>query len=123
MRFLTLTLLVKLKLVNVMVKADWMKMNEEIKKIMGQNKTQDRNQASLWGAGNFAFFSRYGCWCNFNDDGSLQGSLGNRHGMGKPKDELDEACRSLQWGYDCILMEAEQNGYRKRDFYYIKITE
>lgn len=59
----------------------------------------------------FAAFDTYGCWCYFNADGSLQGSLNNRHGAGRPVDEMDEYCRQLTWGYDCLIMEADAQNY------------
>jgi len=59
----------------------------------------------------FNLFTTYGCWCYFNADGSLQGTLNGRHGAGKPVDQMDEYCRQLTHGYDCLLMESEKEGY------------
>jgi len=59
----------------------------------------------------FNLFNTYGCWCYFNADGSLQGTLNGRHGAGRPVDEMDEYCRQLTYGYDCLLMESDEEGY------------
>jgi len=77
--------------------------------VTGIRKEGDRNvQVAV---PSFNLFDTYGCWCYFNADGSLQGSLNNRHGMGRPVDEMDEYCRQLTWGYDCLLMESDQEGF------------
>ena len=95
------------------VAADWSTMTEAYEAGLEKlkNSTDDRNLADIWGANNWSLFSRYGCWCHFDDAGVLKGNLNNRHGLGRPVDELDEYCRILQWGYDCLLMESDANGY------------
>lgn len=42
----------------------------------------------------------YGCWCYFYDN----------HGPGKaePQDEIDKVCKALHHGYDCMMIDAEQ---------------
>ena len=41
----------------------------------------------------------YGCWCYFDD----QVGLGRSH----PTDSIDEMCRILQYGYECVAMDHE----------------
>lgn len=73
----------------------------------------DRNIAQ--NVPSFQLFDTYGCWCYFNNDGSLMGALNNRHGAGRPVDEMDEYCRQLTWGYDCLLIESDANNYVMAD--------
>ena len=44
--------------------------------------------------------NEYGCWCYFQDD------VGR--GSGEPVDTLDEICRTLHHGYECIIMDHEE---------------
>jgi len=39
----------------------------------------------------------YGCWCYFND------AVGQ--GKSKPVDQVDELCRMLQFGYECVTFD------------------
>lgn len=41
--------------------------------------------------------NEYGCWCYFED------SVGQ--GAGEPQDRLDEICKTLHNGYECIIMD------------------
>lgn len=41
----------------------------------------------------------YGCWCYFEEE----------KGKGKPVDVFDQACKTLQDGYECIRIDAENN--------------
>ena len=51
------------------------------------------------------YFVGYGCWCNFDGDGhnSVQG-------RGKPVDEWDANCKVLRDNYECIMMDAQDQG-------------
>ena len=62
----------------------------------------DRNIADHLLGANMAIFRGYGCWCNLN---SLF-----RAGHGQPQDDVDENCRKLHLGYDCIKMDATDDG-------------
>merc|ERR1712066_594480 len=73
-----------------------------------QLRSGNRNVAPI---PSFNQFQNYGCWGYFTGDGALQGSLHNRRGAGRPVDDMDSYCRDLQWGYDCLLMDADANGY------------
>merc|ERR1712066_14687 len=77
-----------------------------------QLRSGNRNVAPI---PSFNQFQNYGCWCYFTGDGALQGSLHNRRGAGRPVDDMDSYCRDLQWGYDCLLMDADANGYIMAD--------
>jgi len=46
--------------------------------------------------------NEYGCWCYFDDD----------HGRGKaqPADGIDSVCKVLHDGYDCAMLDAENDG-------------
>ena len=46
---------------------------------------------------NMGLINEYGCWCFFEDE-----FVG---GQGATQDPLDEICRTLSHGYDCILMD------------------
>lgn len=70
----------------------------------------DKNVAPPLGT-NFANIDQYGCWCYFHPNGTIQGDFGDRRGRGVPVNSLDEECRKLTWGYDCIIMDAEENGW------------
>ena len=54
------------------------------------------------------YFKNYGCWCNFGENGV--GLMKKRpfEGKGLPKDSWDEACRHLQWGYECAMIKSEE---------------
>merc|ERR1712025_218748 len=43
----------------------------------------------------------YGCWCYFFEN--------YKHGHGKPKSEVDTACKVLADGYKCIELDAKAN--------------
>jgi hypothetical protein len=45
--------------------------------------------------------SQYGCWCDFEN--------GMKHGAGKPVNAVDEACRDLQLGYQCVKIDSREN--------------
>ena len=79
-----------------------------------QLRSGNRNVAPI---PSFNQFQNYGCWCYFTGDGALQGSLHNRRGAGRPVDDMDSYCRDLQWGYDCLLMDADANGYTRCKFF------
>merc|ERR1711970_737939 len=47
------------------------------------------------------YFFGYGCWCHFDENhDNLPGT-----GRGKPMDEWDAACKRLQEGYECAVMD------------------
>ena len=46
--------------------------------------------------------SQYGCWCDFEN--------GMKHGSGKPVNAVDEACRDLQLGYQCVKIDSKETG-------------
>ena len=43
----------------------------------------------------------YGCWCYFYEYG---------RGRGVPQDPIDEACKALQYGYECAIRDGEDEG-------------
>merc|ERR1712046_221378 len=47
--------------------------------------------------------SQYGCWCYF-------GSMAPGYGRGKPVDELDQYCKDLHQGYECAVLDSENEG-------------
>lgn len=58
----------------------------------------DRAVTNMMGAG-LAAINNYGCWCYFEQD----------HGKGKsqPVNDVDSFCQILHQGYDCVMMDAE----------------
>merc|ERR1712080_124204 len=60
------------------------------------NATRSLTQADM------GKLSDYGCWCYF------EGHHGK--GKGQPVDEIDEFCKTLHDGYECIRMDAEDAG-------------
>jgi len=67
-----------------------------------QNSSLDR----LW-SGHMATIlekiNRYGCWCYLDYDYG--------RGKGKPVNELDKICKILQHGYQCIILDVEEDPY------------
>ena len=51
---------------------------------------------------NMAAIRGYGCWCNLNSF--------FRAGHGQPQNGMDENCKKLHLGYDCIKMDAADEG-------------
>jgi len=45
----------------------------------------------------------YGCWCYF-------GTEGHGKGRGEPVNQVDEFCKNLHDGYQCIVLDAESEG-------------
>jgi len=66
----------------------------------GTDNPQGRSFGATWAQQMLAPINGYGCWCYFQDD----------HGKGKgiPANEMDEVCRVLHEGYECIIFDAEQ---------------
>ena len=52
-----------------------------------------QSQLGLW----LSSINGYGCWCYFD------GKFGK--GKGEPIDELDQFCKTLQQGYECIIFK------------------
>ena len=46
--------------------------------------------------------NQYGCWCYFEDE------VGG--GVGATQDQLDEICKTLHQGYECIIMDHDDLG-------------
>jgi len=44
--------------------------------------------------------SQYGCWCDFEN--------GMKDGAGQPVNAVDEACRDLQLGYQCVKIDSRE---------------
>ena len=51
----------------------------------------------------------YGCWCYFND------AVGQ--GKSKPVDQVDELCRMLQFGYECVTVDNGDDCNPHTEFY------
>ena len=52
-----------------------------------------QSQLGLW----LSSINGYGCWCYFD------GKFGK--GKGEPIDELDQFCKTLQQGYECVIFK------------------
>lgn len=44
----------------------------------------------------------YGCWCYLREE--------YVRGRGKPKNEVDQLCKTMALGYDCAIIDGEQEG-------------
>ena len=87
------------------VAADFSIMQKSLNEFyLNRTGNDERNlNIGAFGQNVFSALKNYGCWCYFNDDGSPQGSLYNRPSQGQPVDDLDQYCRELNYGYDCLL--------------------
>jgi len=61
-----------------------------------------RSFGSAWAAQFVDAIDEYGCWCYFQDD--------HGKGRGLPANEVDALCQKLHHGYECILIDAEEEG-------------
>jgi len=46
--------------------------------------------------------NNYGCWCYFYDN--------HGPGRGEPQDEIDRACKALHHGYECMIIDGQEEG-------------
>lgn len=88
--------------------ASYASMTRDFELLVARAAETDRNVANIVGP-NWNNLREYGCWCYFHADGSMPGEVDARQGKGKPIDTLDSLCRELSWGYDCLIMETEDN--------------
>jgi len=51
----------------------------------------------------FQNIDHYGCWCYFEENFTK--------GKGQPQDPIDELCKVLHDGYECAIMDGEEDGY------------
>ena len=47
---------------------------------------------------NMGIINQYGCWCYFEQETFL--------GKGQPKDKIDQLCKDLHFGYECIMLDS-----------------
>lgn len=84
-----------------LVLGDMQKMMQSIKSLHSKSPN-----ATLRGLGDFTDdiflqLNAWGCWCYFDEDYSL--------GRSQPVNEIDELCRTLHDGYECILMDRQRD--------------
>ena len=63
----------------------------EIPGVIGMNRALRQEDMGL--------VNNYGCWCYFEEN--------HGNGKGSPTDEIDQFCKYLHDGYQCIIMEME----------------
>lgn len=66
------------------------------------NNTMTRSFGSTWASSFIEAIDEYGCWCYFQDD--------HGKGRGPAANEVDALCQKLHQGYECIILDAEEEG-------------
>jgi hypothetical protein len=66
------------------------------------NSSLPRSLTTGISSGSLRTLHEYGCWCYFYDD------VGR--GKGTPVDEIDGFCKTLNEGYQCAIIDAENQG-------------
>jgi hypothetical protein len=61
-----------------------------------------RSFGSSWVSGFIESINQYGCWCYFQDD--------HGKGRGPAANEVDALCQKLHQGYECIILDALEEG-------------
>ena len=69
---------------------------------MGKHEETSGPSARALNAADMGYLSEYGCWCYFED------MVGR--GSGLPVDKVDQMCKDLQHGYECIMMDSVEDG-------------
>ena len=77
-------------------------LNQIIKKLMEDAEVEQGPGAAMRSLQktDMGLLDLYGCWCYFQDD------VGQ--GIGTPVDQIDEFCKVLHQGYECIMMDMDE---------------
>lgn len=81
---------------------DLRRMEQTLKRIHDTSPNGTLRGLGDWSDSFFDKIDGYGCWCYFGDD--------HGKGMGKPLNAVDEMCKILQNGYECVLMDRQAAG-------------
>jgi len=81
--------------------ADISQIAKNLQEIM-QNNTFTRGFGATWASSFISNIDEYGCWCYFQDD--------HGKGRGQAANEVDAQCQKLHQGYECIIIDAEEEG-------------
>merc|ERR1711981_887013 len=84
-----------------MATADWDRLRENFISVMN-NQTVMRSLDAIWAQEMINSIDSYGCWCYFQED--------HGKGRGPPANEVDAQCKMLHDGYECIILDALDEG-------------
>lgn len=92
--------------------ADLSHMGDDFKQVAGEvmpelkqassSGQQGKSFGSSWAQEIIDSINSYGCWCYFQENHGL--------GKGQPVNEVDNQCKILHDGYECIMMDAAADG-------------
>lgn len=88
-------------LVSYGVNADLNGLKEAVAQIR-ESHPQSKSFGSTWAADIIDSINSYGCWCYFQDNHGA--------GRGPAQNEVDNQCKILHEGYECIMMDAVDEG-------------